>query len=241
MSARFAPSEVQALTFDVYGTVVDWRSSLLAELRALAARKGVSLDCERFLDEWKGCYRPEMDRVNRGEIPFVTVDAIYRRRLEELLATHRVPALSAGEVDDLARAWWRLRPWHDVVPGLARLRARYVLAPLSNGGVAAMVHLARFAKLPWDCVLGAELARCYKPRPEVYETALALLGLEPRQAMMVAAHNYDLAAAKALGMRTAFVARPAEYGPGQKTDLGPEGEWDLVAGGFEELAGAMES
>jgi 2-haloacid dehalogenase len=233
-------SQIRALAFDVYGTIVDWRGSLLAELSALAARKGLSLDPERFLDEWKGSYRPAMDRVNRGEAPFVTVDAIHRARLVELLAGRGI-VLASEEVDDLARAWWRLRPWPDVVPGLSRLRTRYVLTPLSNGSFAGMVHLARFARLPWDCVLTAENARWYKPRPEVYRTALELLALEPAQVMMVAAHNYDLAAASALGMRTAFVPRPTEYGPGQTSDLGPERAWDVVVSGIDELAGALET
>jgi 2-haloacid dehalogenase len=232
-------SQIRALVFDVYGTVVDWRGSLLAELEALSARAHLSFDRERFLDDWKSCYRPEMDRVNRGETPFVTVDEIYRRRLVELLSVHGIGSLGGADVDDLARAWWRLRPWPDVLPGLGRLRARYVLAPLSNGSFAGMVHLARFAGLPWDCILGAELARWYKPRPEVYRTAFQLLALEPAEVMMVAAHNYDLAAARALGMRTAFVPRPTEYGPGQKTDLRPEGPWDLVVPGMDELAAAM--
>jgi 2-haloacid dehalogenase len=231
-------SRIRALAFDVYGTVVDWRGSLLAELSGLAARKGLPLDAERFLDAWKGSYRPAMDRVNRGEAPFATMDAIYRARLVELLAERRI-ALAAEEVEDLARAWWRLRPWPDVVPGLTRLRTRYVLTTLSNGSFAGMVHLARFARLPWDCVLTAENARCYKPRPEVYRTALELLALEPAQVMMVAAHDYDLAAASALGMRTAFVPRPAEYGPGQASDLRPERPWDLVVSGLDELAGAL--
>jgi 2-haloacid dehalogenase len=231
-------SEIRALAFDVYGTVVDWRGSILAELSALAARKGLPLDAERFLDEWKASYRPAMDRVNRGEGPFVSVDAIYRARLAELVAGRGL-ALDAAEIDDLARAWWRLRPWSDVVPGLSRLRSRYVLTTLSNGSFAGMVHLARFARLPWDCVLTAENARCYKPRPEVYRMALDLLALEPGQVMMVAAHNYDLAAASALGMRTAFVQRPTEYGPGQASDLGPERAWDVVVSGLDELAAAL--
>jgi 2-haloacid dehalogenase len=237
---RSPPADrIRALVFDVYGTVVDWRGSILDELAALSRRRGLSFDRERFLDDWKSCYRPEMDRVNRGEAPFVTVDAIYRRRLVDLLAAHRVDGLGGDEVDALARAWWRLRPWPDVVRGLSRLRRRHVLAPLSNGSFAGMVHLARFAGLPWDCILSAELARCYKPRPEVYRTALELLALEPGEVMMVAAHNYDLAAASALGMRTAFVARPTEYGPRQTTDLGPEGAWDVVAPGMGELADAL--
>lgn len=238
MSSPLA-DQIRALVFDTYGTVVDWRRSILDELAALSQRKGLSFDRERLLDEWKSCYRPEMDRVNRGEAPFVTVDVIYRRKLVDLLAAHGVAGLGADEVEDLARAWWRLRPWPDVLPGFSRLKRRYVLAPLSNGSFAGMVHLARFAGLPWDCVFSAELARCYKPRPEVYRTAVALLSLEPGQVMMVAAHNYDLTAARALGLRTAFVARPTEYGPGQKTDLRPEGAWDVVARGMDELADAL--
>jgi 2-haloacid dehalogenase len=240
MSSPLA-DRIRALVFDTYGTVVDWRGSILDELAALSRAKGLSLDRERFLGEWKGCYRPEMDRVNRGEAPFVTVDVIYRRRLGDLLAAHGVHGLAAGEVDDLSRAWWRLRPWPDVLPGLSRLKRRYVLSPLSNGSFAGMVHLARFAGLPWDCILSAELTRCYKPRPEVYRTALALLAVEPGECMMVAAHNYDLTAASALGMRTAFVPRPTEYGPGQTTDLAPAGAWDVVARGMDELADALDA
>lgn len=231
--------QVAALTFDTFGTVVDWRGSVLAELRALGHEKGLSADWERFLADWRSCYRPGMDSVNNGEWPWTTVDVIYRHRLDELLPAHGIRSLTEAEIRHLNRAWWRLRPWPDAVPGLSRLRSRYVIAPLSNASFAGMVHLARFAGLPWDCIITAENAKCYKPRAEVYRTAIELLGLHPGEVMMVAAHNYDLRAARASGMRTAFIPRPTEHGPGQTTDLGPEGDWDVVAGDLEELARAL--
>ena len=231
---------IRALTFDTYGTVVDWRSSVLAELQALARRHAPALDCVGFLDEWKAVYRPAMDRVNSGEMPWTTVDAIYRQRLDELLVAHRINGLTAEEIDALSRVWWRLAPWPDAVAGLERLKRRYILSPLSNASFIGMVQLAKFAGLPWDCVITAENARCYKPRPEVYRTAISLLGLRSEEVMMVAAHNYDLAAARREGMATAFVPRPLELGPGQKSDLGPEAAWDVVAKDFEDLAARLD-
>ena len=226
---------IRALAFDTYGTVVDWRTSVLDELRALADRKVLRLDSVLFLDEWKAAYRPGMDDVNRGARPWTTVDAIYRRRLVELLPKHGV-SLATDEIDALTRVWWRLRPWPDALAGLRRLKRRYILSPLSNASFIGMVELARWAGLPWDCVITAENARCYKPRPEVYRTAITLLGLAPAEIMMVAAHNYDLAAARGEGMATAFVPRALEYGTGQTTDLAPAQAWDVVAADFEDLA-----
>jgi 2-haloacid dehalogenase len=232
-------SGVTALTFDTFGTLVDWRGSILDALRAFGAAKGLQVDWERFLAEWKAAYRPGMDKVNSGEWPWTTVETIYRRRLEELLPAYGVTGVSEAELVHLTRVWWRLRPWPDVVPGLTRLKRKYVIAPLSNASFAGMVHLARYAGLPWDCVITAENARRYKPRPEVYRTAMALLGLTPGEVMMVAAHNYDLRAARALGMPTAFISRPTEYGPGQTADLAPEEDWDVVAADVEDLARAL--
>ncbi len=229
---------IQALTFDTYGTVVDWRSSVLAQLRAFGARRGLALDWARFLDEWKAAYRPAMDRVNRGESPWMTVDAIYRARLVALLEARGI-AVDVAEVDELTRAWWRLEPWPDSVAGLQRLKQRFIVSPLSNASFIGMVELARYAKLPWDCVITAENARCYKPKPEAYRTALALLGMAPGEVMMVAAHNYDLAAARAEGMATAFVPRPTEYGPGQTTDLAPEADWTIIAKDLGDLASQL--
>ncbi len=215
---------------------MDWRGSVLAELRAFGAARRLTLDWEAFLADWKSCYRAGMDKVDRGEWPWTTVDAIYRRRLEELLEAHAIRGLRDDEVERLNRVWWRLAPWPDSVPGLSRLRRKYVIAPLSNASFAGMVHLARFAGLPWDCVLTAENAKCYKPRAEVYRMAVELLGLAPGEVMMVAAHNYDLRAARAGGMRTAFVPRPTEHGPGQTTDLEPDEAWDVVVKSLEDLA-----
>ena len=235
----FDPATVKALTFDTYGTLVDWRASVLDELRSLGAARGIERDWEAFLADWKACYRPGMENVNRGEWPWTTIDAIYRRRLDELLKAYEIGPMSEGDVRHLNQVWWRLRPWPDTVAGLTRLRTRYVISPLSNASFAGMVHLARSARLPWDCILTAENARRYKPAPEAYLTAIELLGMAPGEVMMVAAHNYDLAAARSHGMRTAFVPRPAEYGPGQTTDLGPESDWDVIAKDVEDLARAL--
>ena len=227
------------MVFDTYGTVVDWRSSVLAELEAFGENRRLSVDWAQFLEDWKSFYRPGMDKVNLGEWQWTSVEAIYRRGLDEVLARHGIGGVSEEERSHLIHAWWRLRPWPDVVDGLTRLRARYVVSPLSNASFAGMVHLAKFARLPWDCIITAENAGCYKPRPEVYQTAVRLLGLAPCDVMMVAAHNYDLRAAHEQGLRTAFVPRPREYGFRQTTDLTPEGAWDLVAADFEDLARAL--
>lgn len=229
---------VAALVFDTYGTLVDWRGSLLDELAAFGRRRGLDHDWAVFLAEWKACYRPGMDAVNRGDRAWTTIEAIYRARLVELLGARRIAA-SAEEIEHLTQAWWRLRPWPDTVPGLARLKRRYVISPLSNASFAGMVHLAKFAGLPWDCVITAENARRYKPHPDVYRTALGLLGLPAEHVMLVAAHNYDLAAAQGLGFRTAFVPRPLEYGPGQTTDLTADGKWDVVVDSLDELAATL--
>lgn len=232
---------VKALTFDTYGTVVDWRGSVLSELEAFGAARRLGLDWSAFLADWRSCYRPGMEKVNSGEWPWTTVDAIYRRRLDELLQAHQIRGLDTAEVEHLSRVWWRLKPWPDSVPGLSRLRTKYVISPLSNASFAGMVHLAKFAGLPWDCVITAENAKCYKPRAEAYRVAIGLLGLTPGDVMMVAAHNYDLRAAQANGMRTAFVPRPTEHGPGQTTDLEPDGDWDVVAESLEDLARRLDT
>jgi 2-haloacid dehalogenase len=231
--------DVKALTCDTYGTLVDWRGSILDELRALGAARGIDRDWEAFLTDWKSCYRPGMDKVNTGEWPWTTIDVIYRRRLDEVLRAYDIAGMTEGEIGHLNRVWWRLRPWPDTVAGLTRLKRRYIISPLSNASFAGMVHLARSAKLPWDCILTAESALRYKPAPEAYLTAIRLLGMAPGEVMMVAAHNYDLAAARSHGMRTAFVPRPTEYGPAQTTDLGPESDWDVVAKDVEDLARAL--
>ena len=231
---------VTALSFDVFGTVVDWLSSFGREGEALARAKGLDVDWFRFADAWRGQYQPALEQVRSGARPWTPLDTLHRESLERLLGVHGIVGLDERELDHLNRAWHRLDPWPDVVPGLTRLRRRFILATLSNGNVALMVNLARHGGLPWDAILGAEVARAYKPQPAAYLTTAALLGLRPDQCLMVAAHNNDLAAARALGFRTAFVPRPTEHGPTQTFDLKPTGDWDLVASDFTDLADRLK-
>ena len=234
---RAAPIDaVKALTFDVFGTVVDWRSSLIEEGRALGRDKGIEADWEAFADAWRGRYQPSMSRVRDGEIPWTNLDALHRASLDELLEEFGISGLDERDKEHLNHAWHRLRPWPDSVEGLTRLKRRYVLATLSNGNVALLVDMAKNAGLPWDAVLGAEVARHYKPQPEAYRVTAELLGLATHECMMVAAHNDDLVAASALGFRTAFVARPTEYGPHQNRDFEAEHEFDVIADSFIDLA-----
>jgi 2-haloacid dehalogenase len=230
---------VKALLFDVFGTVVDWRSSVIEQCRRFGRDKNLAVDWEAFVDQWKSCYRPGMDAVRGGILPWTNVDGIHRAGLERLLDQHSIGALTEKEKIRLNRAWHYCSPWPDAVPGLDRLKSKYVLSTLSNADVACLVDMAKSAGLPWDCILCAELFRHYKPDAEVYLGAIALLGFEPSEVMMVAAHNYDLRAARSHGMATAFVPRPREYGERQTTDLRAEDDWDLVVGDFEELAAAL--
>ena len=230
---------VEALTFDVFGTVVDWRSSIIEEGRQLTSRTGIAVDWPRFADEWRAGYGPAMRRVRSGELPWTRIDDLHRMILDGLIPEFGLTALDESERDDLNRVWHRLQPWPDSVSGLTRLRSRYILASLSNGNVALLVNMAKHGGLPWDAVLSAELARHYKPDPEAYLTAADLLGLKPEQVMMVAAHKGDLRAAGALGFRTAFVPRPGEYGPDREVDMTPDPSFDIVATDFNDLADVL--
>jgi len=223
----------------VFGTVVDWRSAVAAEVAAVASAQGVAVDAAAFADAWRGLYAPSMDRVRRGELPWMSIDALHRAALDNLLPRFGLGRLDEASRADLNRAWHRLRGWPDAPAGLLRLKPRFILGTLSNGNVALLVDMAKFAGLPWDVVLSAELFRHYKPDPEAYDGACALLDLPPARVMMVAAHNGDLRAARARGLRTAFVRRPTEYGPGQGHDLGAEEAWDVVAEDFHALAQAL--
>jgi 2-haloacid dehalogenase len=231
--------DVRAILFDVFGTVVDWRGSLIDELRAWGAERGLAVDWPGLVDAWRGAYAPSMDRVRRGELPWTNLDALHRASLAELAPRFGLVDRDPAEMEWVNLGWHRLRPWPDSVPGLVRLRPRYVLSPLSNANVALLVDMARRTGLPWDLILCAEVFQHYKPDPETYLGACRLLALEPAQVMLCAAHNGDLLAAQRLGLRTGFVARPAEYGPHQMRDFGPEGEWDVVAADLEEFAGKM--
>jgi 2-haloacid dehalogenase len=227
---------VKALVFDVFGTVVDWRSSIAAEVQQLAAGKGLTVDAAKFADAWRAGYAPAMNRVRSGELPWTKLDRLHRMILDRVLTDFGASGLSDAEKDQLNRAWHRLKPWPDVVQGLARLKKRFVIAPLSNGNISLMTDLARHAGLPWDCILGAELVRHYKPDREVYQSAADLLDLQPAEVMMVAAHLGDLRAAKGVGLRTAFVTRPLEFGPGGKPDLKADDSVDVSAKDFGDLA-----
>ncbi|WP_028996271.1 haloacid dehalogenase type II [Azohydromonas australica] len=227
---------LKAIVFDVFGTVVDWRGSIAADLGAWGAQHGLACDWAALADDWRSRYQPQMQRVRSGAVGWTVLDALHRQALDELLPRHGLQHLGEEERRHLNRVWHRLNPWSDVRAGLQRLKARYVIGTLSNGNVALLVNMAKHAGLPWDVVFSAETFRAYKPLPETYLGAARLLDLAPGEMMLCAAHNDDLAAARAQGLRTAFVARPTEYGPHQRKDLAPEQDWDVVAADFGELA-----
>jgi len=227
---------IKALVFDVFGTVVDWRGTIIKEGTALSRTRRLQVDWARFADAWRAGYRTAMDRVRRGELPWLNLDALHRLLLDQLLIDFKVTTLTSSEVEHLNKVWHRLTPWPDAVTGLTRLRTNYTLATLSNGNMALLVNLSKQANLPWDCILSAELAHHYKPDPEVYWTAARLLGLRPQQIMMVAAHAWDLRAAGAVGMHTAFIPRPLEHGPGHLDDPEPDVDFDVVEADFNDLA-----
>lgn len=229
------PSGIKALAFDVFGTVVDWRSTIAREGEALNEEKGLDVDWATFADAWRSRYAPSMDRVRRGEIPWTNLDALHRASLDELLTEFGVEGPSEAEKDHLNKVWHRLEPWPDAVEGLTRLKSRYVITPLSNGNVALLTNMAKRAGLPWDLVLSAELVRHYKPDPETYLMVPDLLDLHPEQVMMVAAHPDDLRAARDNRLRTAYVPRPLEFGPGKEEEP-PDPSFDLVADNFLDLA-----
>ena len=229
---------VRALLFDVFGTVVDWRSGVAREVEPFLREHALAVEPTAFADAWRRRYQPAMEAVRRGTRPFTRLDTLHRENLEAVLRDHGLdPAgLPESTMDWLNRAWHRLDPWPDSVAGLTRLKTRFVIAPLSNGNLALLLNMAKRAGLPWDAILGAEVAQAYKPMPEAYLRTADILGLPPQGCMLVAAHNNDLAAARAAGFRTAFVARPTEHGRGQLTDLGPAQDWDVVARDFPHLA-----
>ena len=234
-----ASTRVEALLFDVFGTVVDWRGSIIDDLARFGADKGLTVDWAAFADDWRALYQPAMDEVRSGRRAWTVLDVLHRESLDKLIAKYSIAGLSEADKDHVNRVWHRLKPWPDAVAGLTRLKSRYIIGTLSNGNVGLLARMAKFAGLPWDVVLGAETARAYKPLPQAYLGNAALLNLEPNQVMLVAAHNGDLAAAAAAGLRTAFVSRPAEHGPHQKGDLQPARAWDVVCTSFTALADAM--
>ena len=233
-------SDIRALTFDVFGTVVDWRSSVSAEVAAFLNRHSVDADPGMFTDRWRReGYAGGMRLVRDGELPFQTADQLHLRMLNILLEELDIEADQA-EVEELNRAWHRLHPWIDSSGGLQRLRSRFVVSTLSNGNVDLLVNMARFGGLPWDCVLSAQITGAFKPDPQCYRRAADLLGCQPNQVMMVAAHQGDLRAAAKTGMRTAFVPRPKEAGPNFPVDLTPDPAFDIIATDFHNLAAQLD-
>jgi 2-haloacid dehalogenase len=230
--------DVKACLFDVFGTVVDWRTSVSRDLAEFARRKGISgIDWLEFTVEWRKLYQPSMEEVRSGRRAWTVLDVLHKESLARLIGRHAIKGLSEADIDYMNRAWHRLEPWPDVVAGLTRMKKKLIIAPCSNGNIALMVNLAKRAGLPWDCILGAETALAYKPMPQAYLASCRQLDLPPAAVMMVAAHNGDLKAAKAQGLATAFVARPTEHGPGQSTDLAADTACvDVAAASFVDLA-----
>lgn len=230
---------IRMCVFDTFGTVVDWHGSVSAEVAELARRKGWDVDAVAFAEAWRGNYGPSMNRVRTGEIPWTDLDDLHRMTLD-LLGRFELEGLTEAETADLNRVWHRLHPWPDAPGGLARLKARYVLSPLSNGNVALLTDLGKFGGLPWDCVLGSDIVRHYKPDPEMYLMPGEVFDLPPSAVLMVAAHPGDLDAAKRNGLRTAYVHRPLERGPNREPPAWPEaGRFDLLATDFGDLAAQL--
>ncbi|MGV0714535.1 haloacid dehalogenase type II [Mycolicibacterium sp. XJ662] len=227
---------VRALAFDVFGTVVDWRSTIIAELKEFGRRHDAHRDWAAVADSWRAGYVPAMDRVRRGELPWMKIDDLHRMILVELLEAVGLAAVDDKEIDHLNRAWHRLDPWPDSVAGLTRLKQRYVLTTLSNGNFSLLTNMAKRAGLPWDCIISAELFRHYKPDPEAYLGCAELLDVAPGELMLVAAHPSDLRAARDAGLRSAYVARPLERGPRRPPYRVNDGEFDVTATDFLDLA-----
>jgi 2-haloacid dehalogenase len=230
------PESVKVLAFDVFGTVVDWRGSIIREAAAFGAARGIDADWARFADAWRAGYRPAMQRVRSGELPWLSIDALHRLILDGLAAEFGLSGLPEDDLEHLNRVWHRLAPWPDAVAGLARLKSRYVVTTLSNGNFSLLTNMAKHAGLPWDCIVSAELFRHYKPDRETYLGTADLLGVTPAELMLVACHPDDLRAARATGCRTAYVARPLEHGPDSAPAHIEPGEFDVIAGDFIDLA-----
>lgn len=233
------PFDIKALAFDVFGTVVDWRSSVIAEGEQLGQTKGLQIDWAAFADAWRSIYRPYMDLVGNGQLPWTKLDDLHRQMLEATLTKFGIANLTNDEKEHFNRVWHRLTPWPDSVPGLERLKSRFVVSTLSNGNIALLTNMAKHAGLPWDCILSAENVRHYKPDPEVYLLVSQLFDLQPEQVMMVAAHEHDLQSAQKHGLRTAYVHRPMERGPGKALTKPPTERYYIVANDFLDLAAQL--
>jgi 2-haloacid dehalogenase len=228
-----------AIVFDTFGTVVDWRNSLIADLTDYGGKRGIKADWTALTDAWRAAYHPSMQRVRVGEVPWTTLDQLHRSSLDTLVKQFDIAGLTEEDLQHINFVWRRLHGWPDSVPGLTRLKRRFIIGPLSNGNVALLLNMAKFAGLPWDMIFGSDLFQHFKPDPETYLGVAKMLGVEPGQVMMAAAHNNDLANARKCGLMTAFFARPKEYGPNQKRDFAADQDWDVVATDIEDLASKL--
>jgi 2-haloacid dehalogenase len=226
----------KVIVFDTFGSVVDWRSSLIADLSAFGAKKGITVDWPALVDAWRAAYHPSMDRVRKGEQPFTKLDNLHRASLDKLVVDFGIKGLTEEDLVHINLGWHRLHPWPDSVPGLTRLKSRFIIGPLSNGNVSLLLNMAKFAGIPWDMIFGSDLFQHFKPDPETYLGVAKMLDLRPDEVMMGAAHNADLGKARDCGLLTAFFPRPKEYGPNQKRDYAADQDWDIVATDIQDLA-----
>ncbi len=229
---------VKAVLFDVFGTVVDWRTGIAAAVGRFAGEHGLELDADAFADAWRARYGPGMRRVSAGERPFVPLDVLHRENLGGVLGDLGLDPgrFRPAALDELSRAWHFLPPWPDSVPGITALKQGYIVGPLSNGNTSLLLDMARAARLPWDLILGSDVSKAYKPAMEAYLRPAAMLGLEPGEVMLAAAHEADLAAARKAGLAAAFISRPLEQGPGIPGAGIATRPWDLSVSSVTELA-----
>lgn len=233
------PTLPRAIVFDTFGSVVDWRGSLIADLSAYGTARGITADWAALVDDWRAAYQPALERVRSGKQAWTRLDDLHRTSLDRLVAEHGIKGLTEEDLRHINLGWHRLKPWPDSVPGLTRLKRHFIIAPLSNGNVSLLLNMAKASGLPWDMICGCDLFQHYKPAPETYLGAARLLDLPPGQVMMAAAHNGDLAAARRAGLMTAFWPRATEYGPRQSRDYTADAAWDIVARDIEDLASQL--
>ncbi len=229
-------SDIKALLFDVFGTVVDWRNSIAREMQRFGDSRQINHDWQQFALDWRAMYQPAMENIRTGNRDYVKLDQLHRENLNQLLESYGLDELDEFQIDYVNRVWHRLQPWADTLPGMNRLRKHHILASLSNGNVSLIVNMAKHSGIPWDMVLGSEPAQGYKPQPAVYLHSANMLDLKPEQCMMVAAHNDDLRVARSLGFKTAYINRPYEYGEGQRSDLVAEDNWDIIGDSMTDIA-----
>lgn len=232
-------SSIKAMVFDTFGSVVDWRGSIIRDLTEWGLEKGFNADWAKFADKWRARYQPQMEKVRTGQREWTILDVLHRESLDALLPEFGLQSLKEDQKQYLNKVWHRLDAWPDSIGGLSRLKSKYIIAPLSNGNISLLTNMAKYTGLPWDLNLSTEVFKCYKPQPQSYLGVCSALQLEPEQVMMCAAHNDDLLAARRAGLQTAFWPRPTEHGPGQTTNLQATEDWDIVAKDIRDLARQM--